>query len=255
MNYELIMTIFSGIGVVYFFYYYWKYDELLLLIRKFSFLLLLVYIIYMLDWGWKMYLFDYSLDLSLMALQFLILIKNMILGATGVYFLTANNIKAVPIICIQRGEKINYSGNLLFPAILTVGVLVFISLFVMFLYNSSIISHTIDNRFIAMIDSLTRGFIISVTEEIVYRLFLIGLFIHWLSRLKWSHTFSIILASIVWASIHPNAFEYGGLKFIQIMLIGVVLGILMEKKGIEACMLSHWIFNILSYTLLTSFIK
>lgn len=91
-------------------------------------------------------------------------------------------------------------------------------------------------------------------EELVFRLgiqnYLAGLF----GRGRGRYWLAIALTSFVWALGHAGMVDPNWVKMLQIFAIGLSLGWLFRKCGIEACIIAHCVLNLVSpfmpYTML-----
>jgi membrane protease YdiL (CAAX protease family) len=54
---------------------------------------------------------------------------------------------------------------------------------------------------------------------------------------------AILLSSFFWALTHPRSFNFAWAKYLQIMPLGLLLGWLMEKRGLMSCVVAHGLFN------------
>ena len=83
------------------------------------------------------------------------------------------------------------------------------------------------------------------TEEVTYRFFFTAILLTILKNFKYRWPAAVIIASIIWSFGHGGVMEPEWVKFVQIFTYGLILGILFKKKGIEACIISHLLSNIL----------
>lgn len=97
-------------------------------------------------------------------------------------------------------------------------------------------------------DSLVIGLIavsvVALEEELVYRLgiqnFVARIF-GWWDRRYW---LAILISATIWSVGHVGVLEPAWVKLAQIFPVGLVLGWLVRKHGIEACIVAHVVFNI-----------
>jgi len=82
-------------------------------------------------------------------------------------------------------------------------------------------------------------------EEISYRFFWTGILLNLLKKFRWRWEATFIITSVIWSFGHAGVLEPEWVKLLQIFIYGIVLGILFRKKGIEACIISHLVSNIL----------
>ncbi len=82
------------------------------------------------------------------------------------------------------------------------------------------------------------------TEEIIFRFVLISVI---LDLLKRRNFFTVLLAllfsSIVWTAFHTGMVLPFGIKEAQIFGIGIILGLLLLRYGLEAAIIAHFILN------------
>ena len=98
------------------------------------------------------------------------------------------------------------------------------------------------------VSNLAAFSLAAVSEELLFRLFLIALMVYILQKAKYRWIVAILLSAIYWAILHNEFYELGWIKVLQIMPLGVVLGVLMKKYGLEACVLTHVLTNIVTLT-------
>ncbi|MBN2423481.1 MAG: CPBP family intramembrane metalloprotease [Calditrichaceae bacterium] len=211
----------------------------------------IVFIIYGIDWFWKIFYFGVDVEIRKFIIDILIFGRNLILGSVGIFFLNKKGYLTLPLYLNFKYEKENLSSYV-FPIFISIFLLFLITIALLILSSSPILNAN-DINFSIIIDSINRSIIVATGEEVYFRLFLQSLLIYWFSYLKIGNFFSIIVVSLLWALTHAGIIESGGLKFIQIFLFGIILGILMYKRGFESCLFVHFIFNLLSYLFLGSF--
>lgn len=84
-------------------------------------------------------------------------------------------------------------------------------------------------------------------EEIVYRGYLQGL----LSRIFHRRAFmSVVIPAILWALPHVDKIEPNWVKWGQIFGVGLVLGVVRRRLGLEACIAAHLALNVLGFILM-----
>jgi membrane protease YdiL (CAAX protease family) len=81
-------------------------------------------------------------------------------------------------------------------------------------------------------------------EEIIFRLFLQNFLALYLSFMKYGWVIAIFISSSVWAVGHSGMVEPEWVKFLHVLGIGVILGFLMRKQGVESCMIVHSMLNL-----------
>lgn len=83
-------------------------------------------------------------------------------------------------------------------------------------------------------------------EEVVFRLCLQNFAALLLRRFGISASWAIVLSAGVWALGHTGLIVPVGTKELQIFGVGIVLGKVMQKMGLEACIVVHLMLNLLS---------
>lgn len=84
----------------------------------------------------------------------------------------------------------------------------------------------------------------AMLEELVCRLLLMTMIAHYLRRFQWRWPAAILAVSVFWAVAHAGMVSPEWFKFTQVLLIGLVLGWLMRKQGIDSCILAHATLNV-----------
>lgn len=87
--------------------------------------------------------------------------------------------------------------------------------------------------------------VVAFAEEIVFRLALQN----WLSY-AWghstrSHWAAVLVTTMIWTLAHGGLIEPAWVKYFQIFIMGVVLGLLNQRFGILACIAVHGLFNVI----------
>ncbi|MGD0338059.1 MAG: CPBP family glutamic-type intramembrane protease [Bacteroidota bacterium] len=100
------------------------------------------------------------------------------------------------------------------------------------------------NGIIERVQNIMLGSIGAVAEELLIRLFLLGLIVYVLRNSPYKWLIAILLSSIYWALLHNVDGPIDFVRIIQIFPLGVVLGYTMKKYGFEACLSIHLITNI-----------
>ena len=82
------------------------------------------------------------------------------------------------------------------------------------------------------------------SEEILFRL---GIQNYLAKQFKLSDSkywIAIVLTSGLWSLAHANILDPEWIKIVQIFPLGLALGFLFKKSGLESCILAHGIFNL-----------
>ncbi|OQA18444.1 MAG: Sporulation-killing factor biosynthesis protein SkfC [bacterium ADurb.Bin363] len=82
------------------------------------------------------------------------------------------------------------------------------------------------------------------TEEPSYRFFYLAIFLWLLKNFRFRWIVAILLSSLVWTFGHTGSLNPEWMRFIQIFTYGLLLGWLFKRRGLEACIVSHLISNI-----------
>jgi len=83
------------------------------------------------------------------------------------------------------------------------------------------------------------------SEELFFRLGIqnfLARYLRWQGNRYWA---AIALTSFVWTLGHAGVLDPNWVKFAQIFPVGLMLGWLFRKHGVEACILAHGLFNII----------
>jgi membrane protease YdiL (CAAX protease family) len=76
-------------------------------------------------------------------------------------------------------------------------------------------------------------------EETAYRSYLFDRI-----RSRWGAGAAIGLTAFLWALMHTGTIDPGWVKYVQILGIGVILGIVRLRLGLEACVAIHLVLNL-----------
>ena len=66
-------------------------------------------------------------------------------------------------------------------------------------------------------------------------------YLKWQGNRYWA---AIALTSLLWTLGHAGMLDPGWVKLAQIFPVGLMLGWLFRRHGVEACMLTHGLFNV-----------
>jgi len=66
---------------------------------------------------------------------------------------------------------------------------------------------------------------------------------------------AIVFTAVFWSVAHINMLEPGWAKVLQVFPLGLALGLLSRRYGIEACILAHGLFNLIMMFLAPSLIE
>ena len=82
-------------------------------------------------------------------------------------------------------------------------------------------------------------------EEIFFRLGIqnfLAIYLKWQGNRYWA---AIAATSLLWTIGHAGVLDPDWVKFAQIFPVGLMLGWLFRRHGVEACILAHGLFNII----------
>lgn len=96
---------------------------------------------------------------------------------------------------------------------------------------------------------------VAVAEEIVFRLGIQNFLAKYLKVQNNSYWLAILLTSALWTIGHTGVLEPEWVKLAQIFPVGLMLGWLYKKYGIESTMLVHGLFNVVLLSLAGYLIK
>lgn len=88
--------------------------------------------------------------------------------------------------------------------------------------------------------------LVAVGEELVFRLGIQNLLATWCNWWGRKYWLAIVATSALWTVGHAGTLDPDWVKFLQIFPVGVALGWLFRKHGIESCIAVHVLFNILA---------
>jgi membrane protease YdiL (CAAX protease family) len=83
-------------------------------------------------------------------------------------------------------------------------------------------------------------------EEATFRLFIQNMLAYFLKKMRLGYLLAIIIVSVIWAFGHIGMVNPEWVKFTQIFGIGIILGFLMRKQGVESCIIVHAVLNLFS---------
>jgi len=88
-----------------------------------------------------------------------------------------------------------------------------------------------------------------IIEEIFFRHFSMGIFAKWFGVNRIALLLNIGLTSIFFSLYHLNMLTNNWVKMVQIFPLGVVLGVVYVKKGLEHSIVLHLLFNLAAFFL------
>lgn len=103
------------------------------------------------------------------------------------------------------------------------------------------VAHLFEGRALLV---LGFGLAAAFWEEIFVRLFLQNALIRLFRNARGGTACAIGVASFIWAAGHAGTMNPELVKFLQVFFIGLLLGFLCVRRGVEATLLAHSSFNI-----------
>jgi membrane protease YdiL (CAAX protease family) len=155
----------------------------------------------------------------------------------------------------QRGAVIRY-GLMVGLA----GTCVAFAVFFNFNYQPSWVVKEFNKLFAYYIPEISQFVIFSIMvnavilEELIYRFIIQGLvFVGWqqLGRPdREAAWMGILVSALMWTWAHDLSFEFAWAKYLQIFPFGIMIGWLMVRYGLWACIMAHFVHNaiILGYS-------
>ncbi len=92
---------------------------------------------------------------------------------------------------------------------------------------------------------------LAVMEELIFRLFWLTLLLRALKRFRWRGPLSVLIVSVFWTLGHTGMIEPPWVKTIQILVIGLVVGYVYLRTGIEGAIATHLSLNLLGPWVIT----
>ncbi len=246
MPVQILILTFSISGIILFFTEYKNLKEYFYIFAEIFGIVAIIDISYVLI---AYFFLDIQLQPNLIFNSILSLARNLLVGTVGFYYLKDKlNIEVAPFIFkkVKRTEFAEYIkwSLLFFVLLVSLGII-----FLTFTQNQIVEYRSI--TFGGLVFLIVELFFISFNEEIFVRLFLFGLFAYWLKKTQYNFIFAAIISSFIWSFDHFLN-EFILVKFIILFLIGVSLSYLMYKKGVESCILTHLLYNIVAYLFIGS---
>ncbi|HOB20718.1 MAG TPA: CPBP family intramembrane metalloprotease [Candidatus Atribacteria bacterium] len=110
-----------------------------------------------------------------------------------------------------------------------------------------------NNDFSAVLyNIMTASVMAPIQEEILYRHFAMGILYRWFGRGRVAVVFNIIITGTVFAAAHVGVVTNDWVKVLQILPLGILLGLIYHKRGLENSILAHSAFN--TFTVLITYV-
>ncbi len=237
------------IGIALLVYYFSNFREINSFI-KYGLFVLAIYITVMALGG--------GIDISSITMQIVSLIKIAIYTCIGMYLSSKLGYKDMPLLRkvfrSENDEKICLKDYALSTIAVTIGATAFS--YVLFKLTQPGVSDTIkkniDNVNAAInvenalsIDIVLLFIGIVITEELIFRFVIPNYLAVQLKLGEKKYWIAIAISSMLWALAHASTLDPEWIKFIQIFPIGLALGVMYKRYGLESCIIAHTGFNIL----------
>mgnify|MGYP000846049508 CR=1 FL=1 len=252
MHYESFFTIFSilffiSIAITYFKSKRKIFQDFKIVITKYLFILLLLKII------------TISILFNNIKIPMLLIVIGLIFKLAYIYIIMVFGIE----LCEKNNLKFNNKININFDkkTVIYMAVFLFINLIIsnlifsnfiikqseysINLLNSIFILMPPTNGIIGLIILIISQLPIAIEEEILYRLGLQNLVSYILKLHNSNYILAVLISSFFFALSHYPNTDSPFLKILQIFPIGIGLGLIFKKYGLEASIVSHWTFNII----------
>jgi membrane protease YdiL (CAAX protease family) len=95
----------------------------------------------------------------------------------------------------------------------------------------------------------------ALAEEVAFRLGIQN-YLAYLFKLRGDkYWIAVLFSAVLWSAAHANVLEPGWAKVLQVLPLGIALGLLYRRYGVEACILTHGLFNLIMMMLAPSLIR
>ena len=92
---------------------------------------------------------------------------------------------------------------------------------------------------------------VAINEELVFRMFWLRLLARALKRFRWRRLAAVLVTAAVWAVGHGSMLEPTWVKLTQIFVVGLVVGYVYLRAGIEGAIATHASLNLAGPWLIT----
>lgn len=242
-----IINIVLGITIILYFFANLKEEETFI---KYGVVLLIIAVVFDIAGG--------NYNLSPKTTEIIMYIKIILYTSLGMYLCKNTGCRDLPLFRKlfheSETDDINYRGYILS----TVGVIAASVLFSYILFKltspraSQYVQDLIENNNALnkaeKVSNLTLALtmpIVAITEELTFRLIIQNLFAMQFKLDGNKYWIAIILSAALWTFGHVHTLNPEWVKFVQIFPIGLALGRLQKKYGLESCIIAHTCFNII----------
>lgn len=183
-------------------------------------------------------------------------IKVYIYTCTGIYLCSFLGLKGVPIVGKMLKNSSEEEIKVKEYIIGTASVIVASAIFSMILFRLTFPHATLELKPIAeiqlfwnfsiiqRINTIITILAIVISEELLFRFVVPNLTAKLFNFQGKKYWIAIVISSIFWTIGYANSIYPTWVKFVQIFPIGIALGGIYKRFGLESCIIAHLIFNI-----------
>jgi len=248
-NIILFYIIYGILGIAILVYYIQNFKEVNKYIKYGAVLMGIIFILELIGAG---------LEVGFSGLSFVLAIFDVCIG---LHLCSKLNIIDLPILkkffCEEDYEKINFKRYIISTVAVILGTVIFS--YILFFITNPAISEEYKDSIISQgaptFRLLVYLFAVAMAEEITFRLVMQNYVAKIFKLDGKKYWIAIVFSAFLWALAHGTPLNPGWLKFAQIFPIGIALGGLFRKYGLESCMLAHGGFNLIMAFLANGLIK
>jgi hypothetical protein len=206
---------------------------------------------------------------SVLCIDLIVFVKLILFGAVGMYCAASIGVKHAPLTRSLLARRPHRPGGLSrglllwAPAIAVGGVLYSCVLFTLVPVRASdmvreLLESSSTNLPTAMGASVVGAlamFEFALSEEVVFRLGIQNYLARVLKLRGNSYWIAVVLTTALWSMAHVNTLDPNWAKIVQVFPLGIALGVLFRRYGVEACTAAHLLFNLALMFLAPSLIE
>lgn len=193
----------------------------------------------------------------LIVVDIILLLQIYVVVFNGVYFSEKLENNDIPILKRKFFDmkKLNFNIKYAIPVIAfgVIALIYTIVLFKIFKPNPSIFIEDMMDVGISLEDiDYKPNFLIllialkaSIVEEIIYRFAYQNFFAYKFKLAGKKYIIAILISTILWTIAHTSSLDLVWVKYAQVFPMGIALGYIYKKWGLEVSILSHGLFNVL----------
>jgi hypothetical protein len=206
---------------------------------------------------------------SVLCIDLIVFVKLILFGAVGMYCAASIGVEHAPLTRSLLARRPHRAGGLSrglllwAPAIAVGGVLYSCVLFTLVPVRASdmvreLLESSSTNLPTAMGASVVGAlamFEFALSEEVVFRLGIQNYLARVLKLRGNSYWIAVVLTTALWSMAHVNTLDPNWAKIVQVFPLGIALGVLFRRYGVEACTAAHLLFNLALMFLAPSLIE